>query len=160
MRPLRLSLKGLRSYRAECTVDFSGRSLVAIVGDTGAGKSSLLRACAGLLAVTTGEAEVLGHDLLRDRRSHRRQVGLLGHATSLYDEAMGQELLTNTLDSKEGVASFSDLSVNKTGSYSLTATSTRGSSRRPRTSTPIPAIQRKPKRTRRAHRPAALSATR
>ncbi len=27
-------------------------------------------------------------------------------ATSLYDEAMGQELVTNTLDSKEGVASF------------------------------------------------------
>ena len=27
-------------------------------------------------------------------------------ATSLYDEAMGQELLTNTLDSTEGVASF------------------------------------------------------
>ena len=27
-------------------------------------------------------------------------------ATSLYDEAMGQELVTNTLDSKEGIASF------------------------------------------------------
>ncbi len=27
-------------------------------------------------------------------------------ATSLHDEAMGQELLTGTLDSKEGVASF------------------------------------------------------
>ena len=27
-------------------------------------------------------------------------------ATSLYDEAVGQELVTNTLDSKEGIASF------------------------------------------------------
>jgi 2-(1,2-epoxy-1,2-dihydrophenyl)acetyl-CoA isomerase len=27
-------------------------------------------------------------------------------ATSLYDEAIGQELVTNTLDSKEGIASF------------------------------------------------------
>ena len=27
-------------------------------------------------------------------------------ATSLYDEAIGQEMVTNTLDSKEGIASF------------------------------------------------------
>ncbi|MGH9149645.1 MAG: AAA family ATPase, partial [Acidimicrobiales bacterium] len=44
MRPLRLQLAGLRSYRREVTVDFRDRSLVAIVGDTGAGKSSLLEA--------------------------------------------------------------------------------------------------------------------
>ena len=28
----------------------------------------------------------LGHDLRRDRRAVRRQVGMLGHATFLYDE--------------------------------------------------------------------------
>src|SRR5262245_37747079 len=44
MRPLRLKLQGLRSYREEQEVDFSEASLVAIVGDTGAGKSSLLEA--------------------------------------------------------------------------------------------------------------------
>jgi heme ABC exporter ATP-binding subunit CcmA len=67
-------------------LDVARGEVVLLEGANGAGKSSLLRACAGLLAVTTGEAEVLGHDLLRDRRSHRRQVGLLGHATSLYDD--------------------------------------------------------------------------
>ena len=55
-------------------------------GANGAGKTSLLRACAGLLAVTSGSAEVLGHDLVRDRRRVRRDIGLLGHATSLYDD--------------------------------------------------------------------------
>ena len=35
---------------------------------------------------SSGTAEVLGHDLRRDRRPVRRQVGLLGHATMLYDE--------------------------------------------------------------------------
>lgn len=44
MRPLTLKLKGLRSYREEQIVEFSDASLFAIVGDTGAGKSSLLEA--------------------------------------------------------------------------------------------------------------------
>jgi exonuclease SbcC len=44
VRPLTLKLDGLRSYRHEVEVDFSGVSLLAIVGDTGAGKSSLLEA--------------------------------------------------------------------------------------------------------------------
>lgn len=44
MKPLRLRLTGVRSYADETTVDFEGRGLVAIVGDTGAGKSSLLEA--------------------------------------------------------------------------------------------------------------------
>ena len=45
MRPLKLTLDGLRSYWGGAqTVDFTDRTLVAIVGDTGAGKSSLLEA--------------------------------------------------------------------------------------------------------------------
>jgi heme ABC exporter ATP-binding subunit CcmA len=60
---------------------------VALVhGPNGAGKTSLLRTCAGLLPVTDGEAEVLGHDLRADRRAVRPRVGLLGHATFLYDD--------------------------------------------------------------------------
>ncbi|MDP9247800.1 MAG: SMC family ATPase [Candidatus Dormibacteraeota bacterium] len=42
MRPLRISLRGLRSYRSEVSIDFTGKSLVAFVGPTGAGKSSIL----------------------------------------------------------------------------------------------------------------------
>lgn len=42
MRPLRISLQGIRSYRSECTIDFMDRSLVAIIGHIGAGKSSIL----------------------------------------------------------------------------------------------------------------------
>ncbi len=44
MRPLVLRVKGLRSYREEAVFDFSERDLVAIIGDTGAGKSSILEA--------------------------------------------------------------------------------------------------------------------
>jgi DNA repair protein SbcC/Rad50 len=46
MRPLRLRVRGLRSYRTAQEIDFSNVSLMAIVGDTGAGKSSILEAIA------------------------------------------------------------------------------------------------------------------
>jgi DNA repair protein SbcC/Rad50 len=44
VRPLRLRVKGLRSFRAEREIDFADLGLVAVVGDTGAGKSSVLEA--------------------------------------------------------------------------------------------------------------------
>ncbi|MEA3075635.1 MAG: type transport system ATP-binding protein [Actinomycetota bacterium] len=60
--------------------------IVHLSGPNGAGKSTLLRALAGLLAIVEGEAEVLGHDLTKDRRRLRRSVGLLGHTSFLYEE--------------------------------------------------------------------------
>ena len=60
--------------------------VVLLRGPNGAGKTTLLRALAGLVAVVDGEAVVLGHDLRRDRKSVRRDVGLLGHTTALYDD--------------------------------------------------------------------------
>lgn len=44
MKPIELSLTGFRSYPNLVTVDFTGKSLAAVLGDTGAGKSSLLDA--------------------------------------------------------------------------------------------------------------------
>lgn len=60
--------------------------IVHLAGPNGAGKTTALRVCAGLVRVVEGDAEVLGHDLTVDRRSVRRQVGLLGHASQLYEE--------------------------------------------------------------------------
>jgi heme ABC exporter ATP-binding subunit CcmA len=60
--------------------------IVLLRGPNGAGKTTLLRACAGLVPVVDGEATVLGCDLRRDRRRVRSRVGLLGHATGLYDD--------------------------------------------------------------------------
>jgi len=65
--------------------------VVLVVGANGAGKTSLLRACAGLLPVTAGEAVVLGVDLVADHTAVRRHVGLLGHAAPLYDELSAAE---------------------------------------------------------------------
>jgi heme ABC exporter ATP-binding subunit CcmA len=67
-------------------LDVAAGEIVLLQGPNGAGKTTLLRACAGLVPVTEGEASVLGVDLVADRRPVRPQVGLLGHASGLYDD--------------------------------------------------------------------------
>lgn len=65
--------------------------LVLLSGANGAGKTSLLRACAGLQPVSAGSAEVLGYDLRVDRRAPRRYIGLLGHENCLYRDLRVRE---------------------------------------------------------------------
>jgi heme ABC exporter ATP-binding subunit CcmA len=67
-------------------LDVDAGEILLVRGPNGAGKSTLLRTCAGLLRLSAGAATVVGCDLVRERRSVRSHVGLLGHATGLYDE--------------------------------------------------------------------------
>jgi heme ABC exporter ATP-binding subunit CcmA len=60
--------------------------LVLLRGANGAGKTTLLRVCAGLVPVAQGRADVLGHDLVADRRVVGPQVALLGHGPGLYED--------------------------------------------------------------------------
>src|SRR5437660_8188186 len=81
-----VALVGRFPALAGVDLDVAPGEVLLVTGPNGAGKTSLLRACAGLLAVSAGDALVLGHDLRRDRRSVRRSVAMLGHATFLYDD--------------------------------------------------------------------------
>ncbi|HEX3621455.1 MAG TPA: heme ABC exporter ATP-binding protein CcmA [Acidimicrobiales bacterium] len=81
-----VSLLGRFPALAGVDLDVAAGEVVLVRGPNGAGKSTLLRGCAGLVAFTSGEAEVLGHDLRKDRKAVRRRIGLLGHATFLYDD--------------------------------------------------------------------------
>ncbi len=85
---LRAAVALLGRFPALAGVDLTvaAGEVVLLRGPNGAGKTTLLRACAGLVPVTSGEASVLGVDLLRDRTGVRRRVGLLGHATYLYED--------------------------------------------------------------------------
>lgn len=67
-------------------LDVAPGEVVLLSGGNGAGKTTLLRLIAGLVPVHEGEAEVLGHDLTRDRREHRRGLALVGHETFCYDD--------------------------------------------------------------------------
>jgi heme ABC exporter ATP-binding subunit CcmA len=87
---LRAAVALLGRFPALAGVDLTVEpgEIVLLRGPNGAGKTSVLRTCAGILPVTQGAAIVLGHDLraARERRAVRRRVGLLGHATGLYDD--------------------------------------------------------------------------
>jgi heme ABC exporter ATP-binding subunit CcmA len=81
-----VSLLGRFPALAGVDLDVTAGEIVLVQGPNGAGKSTLLRTCAGLLPVVSGEAVVLGHDLRVDRRAVRHRVGLLAHASGLYDD--------------------------------------------------------------------------
>jgi heme ABC exporter ATP-binding subunit CcmA len=81
-----VALVGRFPVLAGVDLDVARGEILLLRGANGAGKTSLLRACAGLLRVGAGEATVLGEDLIADPRAVRRRVGLLAHATGLYDD--------------------------------------------------------------------------
>ena len=73
MRPLELTIEGLRSFRAPVTLDLRGRDQIAIVGDTGAGKSSIIEAMTYALY---GQATFSGlnRELMNDAAGQLRVV--------------------------------------------------------------------------------------
>lgn len=81
-----VALVGRFPVLAGVDLDVERGEIVLLEGANGAGKTSVLRACAGLLAVVSGQAEVLGQDLVQRPTAVRRRIGLLGHATALYED--------------------------------------------------------------------------
>ncbi len=83
-----VSLAGRFPLLSGLTLSIEEGEVVHLGGANGAGKTSLLRLCAGLLRLSSGRRplSVLGHDLAVDRRTLRREVHLLGHSGFLYDE--------------------------------------------------------------------------
>jgi ABC-type multidrug transport system ATPase subunit len=76
----------LRGVNAE----FAPNRLYAILGDNGTGKTTLLRALAGLIPPTRGSIAMLGTS---DLRSVCGQLGYMAHPSLLYDEMSGMENL-------------------------------------------------------------------
>ncbi|HUS62524.1 MAG TPA: heme ABC exporter ATP-binding protein CcmA [Acidimicrobiales bacterium] len=98
---------------ADLTVDAG--EVVLVRGANGAGKTTLLRVCAGLLAVSAGDARVLGHDLRRDRRSVRCKVAFLAHDAALYDDLTVAENLRFGVRSQRGDMTAIDVAQARLG---------------------------------------------
>lgn len=72
-------------------LEIGSGEIVHVKGRNGAGKTSFLRAVAGLVRITRGEAVVLGVDLRTNASDVRHLVGFLGHETSLYEDLSAKE---------------------------------------------------------------------
>lgn len=81
-----VALAGRFPLLAGLDLEVGAGQTVLVEGPNGAGKSSLLRVCAGLVPALSGRVAVFGLDPVRRRSEVRRRVGLLAHATHLYDD--------------------------------------------------------------------------
>jgi heme ABC exporter ATP-binding subunit CcmA len=81
-----VALSGRFPLLAGVDLDVAVGETVLVEGPNGAGKTSLLRVCAGLVPLSSGRITVFGLDPTRKRTAVRRRVGLLGHASHLYDD--------------------------------------------------------------------------
>jgi heme ABC exporter ATP-binding subunit CcmA len=72
------------------TAAFAAGRFHAIVGDNGAGKTTFLRALAGLAEPTQGEISIFG----KRPRDACREIGYMAHPSLLYDEMSGMENLS------------------------------------------------------------------
>jgi len=72
------------------SASFDAGRFYAILGDNGAGKTTMLRILAGLVRPTRGSVSILGHTHPRDAC---REFGYMAHPSLLYDEMSGMENL-------------------------------------------------------------------
>lgn len=86
-----VALSGRFPLLAGIDLEVDTGETVLIEGPNGAGKTSLLRVVAGLAPVASGQLTVLGLDPGKYRTAVRRRVGLLAHASHLYDDLTVRE---------------------------------------------------------------------
>ncbi|MFQ6054026.1 MAG: ABC transporter ATP-binding protein [Candidatus Bathyarchaeia archaeon] len=77
----------------EITLSVEQGEAVAFLGPNGAGKTTLLRIIAGQTTPTSGQIKVLDLDAGQELEAVKRNVGLVGHRSFLYDELTVEENL-------------------------------------------------------------------
>jgi ABC-2 type transport system ATP-binding protein len=94
-----IEVRGLRREFGEVTalngldLDVPAGMVFGLLGPNGAGKTTLVRILATLLEPTSGEARVLGHDVVREPLAVRRRIGLAGQFAAVDGELTGRENL-------------------------------------------------------------------
>jgi phospholipid/cholesterol/gamma-HCH transport system ATP-binding protein len=69
----------------DVTLDVASGEIVAIMGSSGGGKTTLLRCISGLLKPDEGKIAVDGVDVIRDPDEARRRMGMVFQSAALFD---------------------------------------------------------------------------
>ena len=87
--------KSYGSVRALTGLDLEipAGSITGLLGPNGAGKTTAVRVLTTLLRPDSGNAQVAGHDVLRDPESVRRSIGLAGQYAAVDENLTGAENL-------------------------------------------------------------------
>jgi len=94
-----ISVAGLSKHFGPVTaldrVDFEVRpgAVFGLLGPNGAGKSTAIRILTTILRPSSGHAEVLGHDVVREAATVRRLIGLAGQYAAVDPNLTGRENL-------------------------------------------------------------------
>ena len=75
-------IKALRGI----SLNFTEGQKTSFLGPNGAGKSTLLRIIATQMVPSSGEVLVMGEDAHSNREKAKRNIGIVGHRSFLYDE--------------------------------------------------------------------------
>jgi len=81
-----VALAGQFPVLAGVDLELPRGEVILLRGANGAGKTSLMRVCLGLLPVVSGQARVLGYDVNHHKVAIRKRAFLLGHQNGLYDD--------------------------------------------------------------------------
>src|SRR5688572_21841918 len=76
------------------TFDVEKGELFGLLGPNGAGKTTTIKMLITLLIPTSGSAKVLGHDVVKDARAVRREIGyVFGGERGVYERLSGYDNL-------------------------------------------------------------------
>jgi len=78
---------------SDLDLDVPTGSIYGFLGPNGAGKTTTIRLLLGLLRPTTGQAEVLGHDVRTEAAAVRESVGVLLETDGLYQRLTARQNL-------------------------------------------------------------------
>lgn len=72
---------------------FDNSHVIAIMGENGAGKTTFLKICTGILPFDHGEIIIDGYSIIKDSIKAREQIGYLPEMPDMYDRLTGREFL-------------------------------------------------------------------